>query len=209
MFLCGIVTLPGALPTLGRLIMVHSHLLSCLKIQYANCDFVMLTNSKAQSPTPQIGHQVVRWVGTGQVLDVWRHTLYQLYVFHLNVDFFLFPLFQTLLIITFYNLVLLLLPCYLVTMLPGYSLTQLPCYLVNLLPCYSVTYPELIQFQERTLLIESWTQIEFTLFNPFQLLQQTATQLLLCSRILVLKIQNEYQGSKFSISSCTSVQYVQ
>ena len=59
----------------------------------------------------------VRYI-LGQVLDVWRHILYRLYLHKLYLPFFAW---------------------YLVALLPCYLVTLLLCYLVTLLLCYPVT----------------------------------------------------------------------
>ena len=67
----------------------------------------------------------VRYI-LGQVLDVWRHVLYRLYLHKLYLPFFAWYLVA-------------LLPCYLVTLLLCYLVTLLLYYLVSLLLCYLVT----------------------------------------------------------------------
>ena len=62
----------------------------------------------------------------GQVLDVWEHILYRLYLHKLYLPFFAWYLVT-------------LLPCYLVTLLSCYLVTLLLCHFVTLLSCYSVT----------------------------------------------------------------------
>ena len=97
----------------------------------------------------------------GQILDVWEHILYRLFLHKLYLPFFcLVPCYSVTLLscylvnllrchfvtlLSCYSVTLLLcypvtlLLRYLVTMLPCHSVTLLPCYPVTLLPCYPVT----------------------------------------------------------------------
>ena len=67
----------------------------------------------------------------GQVLDVWGHTLYRLYLHKLYL-----PFFDGTLLVCY---PVTLLPCYSVILLPCYSVTLLLCPLVTLSLCYPVT----------------------------------------------------------------------
>ena len=68
----------------------------------------------------------------GQVLDVWGHIFYRLYLHKLYLPFFcLVPCYSVTLLPCYLQLLL----CYLVTLLSCYSL----CHFVNLFPCYLVT----------------------------------------------------------------------